>query len=314
MTRSVILVFAFSLLLACSVSAMFPVAERPELDTALARGRDLVLTIAESGPGVLSDPAVRAEIRTLAAPSPLFVLLGAWSELSIGRVGLLPLDAAARLPWLVVAALGSAALFVIVRRAASARLAWLSCAWLLALPGWVTDGARAGAASTLASLWLLAFAFYLSSLPRASRRPGRYAALATAAFAIGIAETRAMLGALLPMLAHFAFVNRALARRFEQKNLLLVPNAAALCVAIVPIAFIAFNPGLYGADVAAVVARVFAPFEAADFRVSVFVLPAIAAACAWAVHRLAQRYASLRIALAVEVSAVALVALASAIL
>ena len=142
MTQRVIFVFGISVLLACAVGAFFPEDPPTGRMEAVAQAESIVLAIAEAGPSALSDPLVREQLRQVSPTNPLFALLAAWSRLSIGRVGLLPDTAAQALPWLVVAALGPPALFVMVRRRWGLRLALLAVAWLLAAPGCFTPNAR----------------------------------------------------------------------------------------------------------------------------------------------------------------------------
>jgi len=83
---------------------------------------------AHGGLAALTSTSAQQIYDAFAGQDTLFVLLGAWSKLSIGRVGLLgplgPLEAA-RLPWLVLSALAPLLVCALARPALGRRVALL---------------------------------------------------------------------------------------------------------------------------------------------------------------------------------------------
>ena len=316
MTQRVIAVGSISVLLACALAHLVDLgaAERAR-ESAVLGAEELVFAIAEQGPAALLQGAERSDLRRLAGTSPLFALLGAWSKLSLGRLGLLGPEVAARLPWLVVAGLAPAALFALVAGHWGARRAGFAAAWLWAFPGWALAAARGSEGAALAGAWLVALALY----QRSEARPGgarsharlRWSIACAVWLALTFAMSRAVLGVLAILPALFAVRKRPAARSAEQRGYLLVPDALVYSIVALPIGLVAFNPALYGAPAPAIVGAVFAPLDSSGFHLIEFAAPAGAAAGAWLSFRLARRFLPDRYGLLGESSALTAAAVTS---
>ena len=301
MTHRVIILALISVLLSCVLSAVYGGnGTEAALDRAVLAAEPVVRAIAERGPGALFDRQERVELAALEGQSALFALLGAWSKLSIGRLGLLKLEVAARLPWLIVTGIGPAALYAVLARTWSGMRAGFAVLWLMALPGWLDASVSATDAATLTGAYLVTFALYLASLPRwrgkRSAHPRTWTVMCAVSVAIGLAMSRAMLGVLLLLYVDFMLQNRALAERAEERGLFMMPSALALSLAVAPLAFVALNPALYGVPPSVIVAAAFAPIDVQGFSLWQFMLPALAVAGAWLSHSVCLRFAPPRFA------------------
>jgi hypothetical protein len=312
MTHRVIILAAISVLLSCTLAALLGGSPDAALERAVSAAEPVVRSIADRGPGALFDERARADLRGVDGQSTSFALLGAWSKLSIGRVGILEPDVAARLPWLVVASLGPAALYAILAPWWGGVSALFAFAWLLALPGWTVGCARATDGATLAGAILVAFGFYLGSLPRRlgrrSRHAHAFAALCAGWLALGVAMSRAVLVALLLVYVDFAVRNRAVAERAGERGLVLLPSALVLSLAVAPVAFIVLDPALYGSTPSAIVGELFRPGDARTFSLWQFMLPALAVLGAWVSRAFCLRFVPPHFATAVQGAFVGLVA------
>jgi hypothetical protein len=312
MTHRVIILALISVLLSCLLSTVYGGdGTQAALERAVLAAEPVVRAIAERGPAALFDRETRVELTALDGQSTLFAMLGAWSKLSIGRLGLLKLEVAARLPWLIVTGIAPAALYAIVARSWRSMPAGLAVLWLIALPGWVEASVSASDAATLAGAYLVTFALYLASLPRwrgqRSSHPQTWTAMCAVSVAIGLAMSRAMLGVLLLLYVDFTLRNRAQAQRAEERGLFMMPSALACSLAAAPIAFVALNPALYGVAPSVIVAAAFAPIDVRSFSLWQFMLPALAVAGAWLSRSVCLKFAPPRFATLAQCAVIAIV-------
>src|SRR5688572_21290799 len=98
MTHRVIIIAVISVLLSCGLAGFVSQGSQIGRERAVLAAEPLVQTIAEEGPAALFKAKARADLRGVDGESSLFALLGAWSKLSLGRIGILPLHVAERLP------------------------------------------------------------------------------------------------------------------------------------------------------------------------------------------------------------------------
>ncbi|HEY2405527.1 MAG TPA: glycosyltransferase family 39 protein [Polyangiaceae bacterium] len=190
---------------------------------------------------------------------PLPPLLGAWSKLSIGRMGIVEPIVGERLPWLLFGALAPMLVFALVRRLHGARTGALAAAWLLALPGFAAGVATVQPESLLACSWLLALAPYAAWL--AAREPNARShalgllALGTSA-AVGFVLAAAWV---VPLMAlHYALTRGKLAQRVMWNGHLPLPTAALVCGVSVVCACVLFDPNLWHSDPPKTIVALFA--------------------------------------------------------
>ncbi|HEY4158491.1 MAG TPA: glycosyltransferase family 39 protein, partial [Polyangiaceae bacterium] len=190
---------------------------------------------------------------------PLLPLLGAWSKLSIGRIGILEPIVSERLPWLFFGALAPMFVFALVRRVQGTRTAALAAAWLLALPGFTAGVATAQPEALLACSWLLALAPYAAWLAAREPNARNYAlgllALGSLA-AVGFVLAAAWV---VPLMAlHYALTRGKLAQRMMRSGHLPLPTAAFVCGVGVVCACVLFDPNLWHSDPPKTIVALFA--------------------------------------------------------
>lgn len=95
-----------------------------------------VLRVARLGISELRQTGASSSLQASERAGGVLCILGAWSKLSIGRVGLLDPLTSRRLPWLVLAALGAVLAFALVGRAGGVLPGAVAAAVLLLHPSW----------------------------------------------------------------------------------------------------------------------------------------------------------------------------------
>jgi hypothetical protein len=227
--------FGTSLALLTALSELrAPTAGEAAREQATERATALVLDIAERGPGALLRGAKELGA---AAPvrSPLLVAAGAWAKLSLARVGLLSRTTSARLPWILLAALGPAAVGVLgVSVLGERRGPWLGLGLLLH-PSFALDAVHGSMASASALLAVAATASLGGRTPGAAGT-----VVATLALLVGMTILPAVVWALPIAVGHHLWVERLRWRRAP--GVVSVPAWAAFALIGSPLVAYALSP------------------------------------------------------------------------
>lgn len=211
----------------------------------------LVRHVASSGVSALASTSAQAVFATFHGRGTFLVLLSAWSKLSIGRVGLLDPLTAARLPWLVLAALSAVLVYVLALPSLGRRTALLAGVLLALTPRWLHQAAVQSSGVAAAACWLLVIAPYVRSLgpARAGLHEktnaigwGLFAAVAVG-FGLGIAS--ATLWAVVIVVLHFWLARHRATRRLLKHGRVPVPPFVLFATFIAPLACMLFNPALW---------------------------------------------------------------------
>jgi len=198
---------------------------------------EVVRQVARRGLAELRQPASQLLYSQYPGESPLFVLLGSWSRLSFGRLGLLDVLTSARLPWLLWSAAGIFALYSMVCRAWGRSAGLLAALILCLLPAWLHGIAVRAEYTLIGSGWLVALAAH-QRVRCGSRRLGW--SIATALLlGLAVVLSRAAVWALLLMLLH------ELRWRDVQRGRVRLPLHAWLALGLVPLVVIVLNPALW---------------------------------------------------------------------
>ncbi len=256
----ILLTALIAVCLVCGIGASAvtgPAFEEVRFLSAVEAAKPLVRQIADSGPGALLSAEGQHLLSRLGTGSPLFVLLGAWSSLSLGRIGAVDEITAARLPLLILTSFGPVALFFLLRRPWGERTATLSALVLLCMPRWLHGVAVTSMPVFLTSVGLIAAAFAQGTL-RGSRR-GLHALLVAGTFALGAAHSLAVLWLVLALvIAHWLrHVRRGPVP--ARRGFAAAPPWLLLSLAAIPIGMIAFNPALWKAGSVGIARFVLAP-------------------------------------------------------
>lgn len=235
---------------------------------AVGAATGLVKTAAAHGIASLGSTSAHGMYDAFGGEGTLMVLLGAWSQLSIGRIGLLgPLESA-RLPWLVLAALAPLMLYAIARPSLGRRVALLAALLLAFTPRWLHDCVVGAKAAPLACVWLIVLAAYIQSLGPARERSGEgskytllWSVLTACAFGFGVAVSLATLWLLAIVAVHFWIARAQSTRRLAPQGRLPVPAFALFALALVPGVLLALNPALWGLDVIQIAHWLLAPLD-----------------------------------------------------
>lgn len=224
---------------------------------------EVVRAVARGAPAALWSPSGHAAYAAFEGHGTLPVLLSAWSRLSLGRVGVVDLLTSARLPWLVLAAMAPALVYLAARPSLGRAPALLAGALLLALPRWVHAAACASDAAVATSLWWLVIVGYLACLD--APRPRRRARVVGLALALGLGATvtMAVLWVLPLVLCHYWLARSPTSRRLLRRGRLPVPMPIAVAVALLPVIVFATNPALWGQNAIGIVRWALAPLEPA---------------------------------------------------
>jgi 4-amino-4-deoxy-L-arabinose transferase-like glycosyltransferase len=241
-------------------SALGPAFEELPRLRAIEQCEPVVRAAASRGPAALIAPEARAAYASFDGRGTLLALLGAWSKLSIGRVGLFDPLTSARLPFIALTALGAAALAALVRPSRGVFTALLTVAALLAMPRWLHAAAVMRDGALVASVWLLVLWAYLRSLGP-SRRRLCWAALGACLVGVGAALSFAALWVLALIAIHFAYVRRRWLTRLLGRGRIPVPALLLLSLPLAPLALFATNPALWGTNGPALVRYMLGPLS-----------------------------------------------------
>lgn len=265
------LLFSASLLLLLFVSSR----TGPSF-TELARLRavdaaaSVVKSAASEGIGQLGSTSAHQVYAAFGGEGTLMVILGAWSRLSIGRVGLLgPLESA-RLPWLILSALAPLLLYWLARPSLGRRVAVLAALLLALLPRWLHGSVVGGDGVPIACAWLLVLWAYVRSLGPAHERSGAgskrrlcWSVAAAVALGFGAAVSLATLWVLPLVAVHFWIARAPATRRLVPRGRVPLPAFALFALALLPAVLLALNPALWGLDIIQIARWLLAPLAPA---------------------------------------------------
>jgi hypothetical protein len=227
---------------------------------------ELVRAVADFGSSALVSSSARGIYDELAQFGVLPGLLSGWLGEALARVGLDRL-VATRLGWLLCTGLAPAAVYSIVVKSRGPRVAALAAAALLAMPRWTHAAALAREPAFVVSVWLLAIAAYLRSLPPplVARRAGARSRFRWAApiFAVGLGlGAAANLAALwvLPLIAIHHWTSGASgAWRSVRRGRAPLPVAMLWFVLLGPVVVLGTSPGLWRGGASRVAEWLFLP-------------------------------------------------------
>jgi hypothetical protein len=257
-------IFAAALALLLHVSRRTgPSFEELGLLTSIERAGDTVRRIAQGGFGALSAPATRVEVGHPA----LLVLTAAWSELSLGRLGVLDPLNAARLPWLLLGATTPAALYVALRPSRGVAIALSAAFALSVMPRWLHAVVMQRDGAVVAAIWWFVLAMYLRSLgnplPGTERgappRRWLFALLAALGFGLGLSLSLGSAWLLAPLLVHYLLTRAKLSWRMIRRGRWPLPASVGVALALAPGLVFATTPALWGSSPADVARFLFAP-------------------------------------------------------
>ncbi len=220
---------------------------------AIELARPLIANAADDGLATLAGAEAKGVLRRIDAHGSLGVLLGAWSTLSIGRVGLLDSLTSARLPWLVLAALCPALLFALVRPSRGVGVAATAAGLLVLLGRWMHAATITDTSVTVAAVWLVVLFCHIRSIGGAhvgdrSGRRALWAIGAGLALGIGFAFARASAWVVLIVVVHYALVHGRASVRLLRRGRIPVPTSLVAMSSVGPVAAYAATPGLWGAS------------------------------------------------------------------
>lgn len=240
-----------------------PEAEQPRLH-AVAELEPVVLAVAANGLGQLSAHDARARLQQSAHEPALMALFGAWAKLSLGRLGILGPTTCARLPWLVLCALGPALLYRALRPLRGALVALVAAATLAFLL--LRDGAGvAQREATSAIGWLLlVLTAYLSTLQPALSARQRQCSAVSAALALGVAVAldRSALWAAVICMLHLAAARWAATRRSARRGHFPLPSFVFLGLPLAIPLLVLLNPPVWQATPVQIAGFVLGPLGA----------------------------------------------------
>lgn len=229
---------------------------------AVEQSGDLIKRVASGGPSALLLPEQRATL-----DAGLLVLAGAWSKLSLGRVGVLDPLTAMRLPWLLLGALAplSVHLMLVPSRGRVAGVVGALACLVMPRFGHAVVVQREGA--VVAALVCLVLAAHVRAMGPA--RPGAPGARSTLGWALagavllgfGAAHSLAVLWALPLVLLHFAWARRGSLRRLVRRGRLPIPALVLVALPVAPLVLLLLRPGLWKTTPASIARFLLAPLE-----------------------------------------------------
>jgi hypothetical protein len=226
---------------------------------AVERAADVVRAVAHSGIGELATPAAKTSYSTFDARGTLPVLLGAWAELSLGRLGWLDPLTSARLPWLLVASFAPALVFALVVPSRGPFVAALAGLLLLATPHFCHAAAVTSAAVTESALWLVVLVLHQRAVLSRGRVAVGWSLAAAAALGAGAALTLGVLWVVPLALVHHWLTRRPAVRRLVRSGRLPLPAFVPAALLAVPLSLLILNPALWGTNVVGIARWVLAP-------------------------------------------------------
>ena len=220
---------------------------------------DVVRAVAQHGFGELGRSGAFAPRSSTEARSSIAVLLGAWSELSAGRVGLLDPLTSARLPWLLFAALGPALLYALVSPSRGPLAGAVAGLLLLSMPGFGHAAAVTSEAVTRSTAWVLVLALSQRAMLSRGRAVLAWSAAAAVALGAGSALTFGALWALPLAVLHFWLCRRHQFFRLLRCGRVALPAFVPLALVVVPAVVFALTPALWTMNVVSLVRWALAP-------------------------------------------------------
>jgi hypothetical protein len=209
----------------------------------------VVRAVAERGVRALLADDVQSALGGAGDRLVLEALLGAWSRLSAGRVGLLDLLSSSRVPALVLGLLAPAAVYVLARPSLGRRAAGASAVLLALHPGWLHACAVTAEGARIGSIWLLVLAAHQASLgscaPAESRARLVWSVVCGLALGLGVALSEAALWVLPLLLAHYWVSRHRSVRRLVRRARFPLPSSALACALLAPVGSVALNPTLW---------------------------------------------------------------------
>jgi hypothetical protein len=208
-----------------------------------------VRAVAERGVRALLADDVQSALGATGDRRVLEALLGAWSRLSVGRVGVLDLLSSSRVPALVLGLLAPAAVYVLARPSLGRRAAGASAVLLAAHPGWLHACAVGAEGSRIGSIWLLVLAAHQASVggcvAAASRARLVWSVVCGLALGLGVALSEAALWVLPLLLAHYWVSRHRSFRRLVRRARFPLPLSVLACALLAPVGSVALNPTLW---------------------------------------------------------------------
>ncbi len=238
--------------------------ELPRLE-AVEAVEPVVLAVAAEGIGQLSGPDQRARLQSAANEPALLALFAAWAKLSLGRQGLIEPTTCARLPWLVLCALGPALLYRVLRPLRGALVALVGAAVLASALLYGGGGAALREVGTSVGWLLFVLTPYSTTLQplRSARARQCSAVMAALALAFAVALSRSALWAAFICVAHLPLARWAATRRAARRGRFPLPSFVFLGLALSLPLLLLLNPQLWGATPVQIAAFVLGPLGAA---------------------------------------------------
>ncbi len=204
----------------------------------------VVKRVAGSGLSALTDADAAAAYRGFDARGTFFLLLSAWSKLSLGRVGVLDPLTAARLPWLLLAALAPVGVLSLLRERLGDGWGAVGAVVLLATPRFLHGAVTTAEGAVLAAIWI--FALALDVRAEAARRGRAGWSLAAAlVVAFGAVQSLAALWLLPVMILRHLLGHLRAERRQLRAGRLAAPASALVAAAAAPALVLGLNPALW---------------------------------------------------------------------
>lgn len=274
-------IFAGSLFALLVLSAHSPLGPANSDYAALVnQAENAVRGVASDGFAFFASASGKHAIEQL-SKRPLVPLLSAWSALSLGRIGVLDGSTSVRLPWLVLAAIAPACIFLQLRARLATRSAIAGAAWLVASPGFVASALAVSPAALPAwSGWAV-----LTAASRAAnaRRVGARCAWVCAAggFALVACGLSFAVLWLVPLVvAHTWLARGGATLQASERGSLPISAAAAAVLCALPLGVLLFDPLLWHVTVPSMIFRLFEEEDAVNAGAVSFgslVLPAVLA-------------------------------------
>lgn len=219
-----------------------------------------VLTIASEGPAALGRAETQAALSRLGPEtSRLLALAGAWSVLSVGRVGLLDPLTSTRLPWLIAVAAAPALLFAWVRRGRSRTCALSAGALLAVLPTFVHGAAVARTSLLSMTSWLAILAACAAARRARAQHRRRRMALVALAVVVSAAMQCGASWALGLATLHAWLADWRGTLRSLRAGRLTLPSDVIVGLIAAPIGWFLLSPERWGATTVEIVRAALAP-------------------------------------------------------
>lgn len=222
----------------------------------IEQSTELIKRVASRGLSQLFLPEQRARL----AAGPL-VLLGAWSKLSLGRIGIVDSLTAMRLPWLALGALAPLSLYLLLRPSRGRALASVGALLLCVLPRFAHSVVVLAEGALVASMFCVVLAAHVRALgPAHLREPGARCSSAWAVFGalalgVGSALSLGTLWVLAVIVPHFVWLKQSGRVRALRAGGVPLPALLLFALPLAPVTLLVLSPSLWRAS-PALVARV----------------------------------------------------------